>query len=86
MLLNNALDYNFIHVLHMLQLHTQDPSCMKLMISKDQPIGFYFYPLCYTAVLLKFIYYAQYYAQEQELLSDYILHPQLCMKNSLHIL
>ena len=30
------------------------------------------YPLCYSAVLLRFIYYAQYYAQEQELLSNYI--------------
>ena len=26
-----------------------------------------FYPLCYAAVLLKFTYYAQYYAQEQGL-------------------
>ena len=32
---------------------------------------FYFYPLCYATVLIKFTYYAQYYAQEQELLSDY---------------
>ena len=31
------------------------------------------------------MYYAQYYAQEQELLSDYILHTQLCMNNSLHV-
>ena len=29
-----------------------------------------FCPLCYAAVLLKFTYYAQYYAEEQEL-SDY---------------
>ena len=32
---------------------------------------FHFYPLCYTAVLLKFTYSAQYYAQEQEFWSDY---------------
>ena len=34
---------------------------------------FYFYILCYAAVLLKFTYYAYYYiyAQEQKLLSDY---------------
>ena len=29
------------------------------------------YPLCYAAVHLKITYYAQYYAQEQELWSDY---------------
>ena len=39
--------------------------------SKDQ--CFYFYPLCYAAELLKFIYYAQYYAQVLESLSDYIM-------------
>ena len=32
---------------------------------------FYFYPLCYAAALLKFIYYVRYYAQEEELLLDY---------------
>ena len=43
-------------------------------------------PLCYAAVLLKFTYYAQYYAQEQELLSDYYtIHIQFCMNNSLHV-
>ena len=31
-------------------------------------ICFDFHPLCYAAVLYKFTYYAQYYAQEQELL------------------
>ena len=30
-----------------------------------------FYQLRYAAVLLKFTYHAQYYAQEQEFLSDY---------------
>ena len=45
---------------------------------------FYFYLLCYAAVLLKFTYYAQYYAQEQKLLSDYIytiLHEQFTTYN-----
>ena len=43
------------------------------------------FPLCYTAVLLKFTYYAQYYAQEQEL-SDYVaIYVQFCMSNSLHV-
>ena len=49
---------------------------------------FYFYPLCYAAVFLKFTYYPQYYAQEQELLSDYYAihdHIQSCMNNSLHV-
>ena len=54
------------------------------MISgRDQPI---FYPLCYAAVLLKFTYYAQFYAQEQELLPDYYaFYMQFCMSNSLHL-
>ena len=41
---------------------------------RDQSIMLLFLPimLCaYAVVLLKFTYYAQYYAQEQELLSDY---------------
>ena len=45
---------------------------------------FYFQPLCYAAVLLKFTYHAQNYAQEQELWSEYYatylytkLHEQL---------
>ena len=43
---------------------------------------FYFYPLCYAAVLLKFTYYAQ----EQELLSDYYaFYMQFWMNNSLHV-
>ena len=47
---------------------------------------FYFYPLCYAAVLLKFTYYAQYYAQEQGLSSDYICYLYtICMNNSLHV-
>ena len=49
-------------------------------------LRFYFYPLCYAAVLLTFTYYAQYYAQEQELLSDYYaFYIQFCMNNSLHV-
>ena len=47
---------------------------------------FSFYPLCYTVVLLKFTYYAQYYAQEQELLSDYYaIYMLSCMSSSLHV-
>ena len=53
----------------------------------------YFYPLCYTvailhAVLLKFTYYAQYYAHEQELLLYYYasaIHTQFSMNNLLHV-
>ena len=37
-------------------------------------------------MLLKFTYYAQYYAQEQELLSDYyVIYVQICMNNTLHV-
>ena len=39
------------------------PSC----INRDRPIMLIFYLLCYAAVLIKFTYYAQYYAQEKEL-------------------
>ena len=47
---------------------------------------FCFYSLCYAAVLLKFICYAQYYAQEQELLWDYYaFYKQICMSSSLHV-
>ena len=46
----------------------------------------YFYPLCYAAVLFQFTYYAQQYAQEQELLSDYYaFYVQFCMSSSLHV-
>ena len=41
-----------------------------------------FYLLCYVAVLLKFTYYAQYYVQEQKLLSDY--YAVICIDTSLH--
>ena len=45
-----------------------------------------FYSLCYAAVLLKFTYYAQYYAQKQELLSDYYtFYMQFCMSDMLHV-
>ena len=33
-------------------------------------------------MLLKYTYYAQYYAQEQEL---YAIHIRFCMNNSLHV-
>ena len=47
---------------------------------------FYFYLLCFAVVLLKSTYYAQHYAQEQELLSDYYgIYIQFCMSNSLHV-
>ena len=36
-------------------------------IVRDQPIMLIFYLLCYAAVLIKFTYYAQNYAQEYEL-------------------
>ena len=45
---------------------------------------FYFYPLCDAAVLLKLTFYAQYYAQKQEFLSDYF-YIQFCMNNSQHV-
>ena len=36
-------------------------------------------------MLLKFTYYAQYYAQEEELLSDYyVIHIQFCKENLLN--
>ena len=44
-----------------------EPYVPALSLSRDQPIMLLFYPLCYAAVLLKFTYYAQ----EQELWSDY---------------
>ena len=44
------------------------------------------YLICYAAVLLIFTYYAQYYAQEQELWSDYYaIYIQVCMSNSLNV-
>ena len=47
---------------------------------------FYFYLLCYAAVLLKFTYYAQYYAPEQDLLLGfYAIYMQFCISNSLHV-
>ena len=56
-------------------------NCTQIYVGTDL-LCFYFYPLCYAAVLLKFTYYAQYYAQEQEL---YAIHTQFCMNNSLHV-
>ena len=35
--------------------------------TRDRPIMLIFYLLCYAAVLIKFTYYAQNYAQEKEL-------------------
>ena len=47
-----------------------------------------FYPaICYNAVLLNLTCYAQYYVQEQELLSNYYsytVYAQVSLKNSLH--
>ena len=60
-------------------------------IKIELPVGtsllcFYFYPLCYVAVLLEFTYYAQYYVQEEELLSDYYaIYMQFYMNNLLHV-
>ena len=59
---------------------------MHIYVNRNQPLCFYFYPLFYAAVFLKFTYYAQYYAQEQELLSDYYaIYTQVGMNNSLHV-
>ena len=45
---------------------------MRQSLIRTSLLCFYFYMLCYAAVLLKFTYYyAQYYAQEQGLLPDY---------------
>ena len=63
------------------------PIIRKLLVGTSL-LCLYFYPLCYAAVLLKFTYYTQYYAQEQELvlLSDYYaFYMQFCMRNLLHV-
>ena len=39
----------------------------KVLHGRDRPIMLIFYLLCYAAVLIKFTYYAQYYAKEEEL-------------------
>ena len=65
----------------------QDGRSTDLVMFNEHLVGtsllcFYFYPLCYAAVLLKFTYYAQ----EQELLSDYYaIYIQFCISNSLHV-
>ena len=46
----------------------------------------FFHPLCYAAVLIKFTYYAQNYAQEYELCLVIItIYLQICMNKSLLI-
>ena len=55
-----------------------------LLQSRTRLLCFYFYPLCYAAVLLK----STYYAQEciWELWSDHhAFDMQFCMNNSLHV-
>ena len=48
--------------------------------------AYYIFIFTHYAVLLKFTYYAQFYAQEQEFLSDYYaIYIQFCMSNSLHV-
>ena len=66
--------------------------CIKLMFlwMSVSEIGtsllcFYFYLLCFAAVLLKSTYCAQHYAQEQELSDYYGAYIQFCMSNSLHV-
>ena len=54
----------YIIIVYVYLINWQRPG----LLDRDQPIMF-FYLLCYAAVLLKFTYYAQCYAQEQELLS-----------------
>ena len=44
-----------------------------LPTNRDRPVMLIFYPLCYAAVLKILTYYAQYYAQEQELCSAHII-------------
>ena len=55
---------------------------------RDHPLCFYFYALCYVAVLLKFTYYnVQYYTPEQELyiVNYYAVYMQFYVNNSLHV-
>ena len=53
---------------------------------KDQPIMLLFLPIMLCCSAHKITYYAQYYAQEQELLSDYYaFYMQFCMSNSVHV-
>ena len=42
-----------------------------ITVIRGHPNMLLFLSICYAAVLLKFTCYAQYYAQEHELLSDY---------------
>ena len=57
-----------------------------LVGTRDQPIMLLFLPIMLCCSALKITYYAQYYAQEQELLSDYYaIYIQICMKNTLHV-
>ena len=70
-----------VQVLYATETHT----CIS---TRDKPTMLLFLPIiiCYAAVLLKFTYYAQYYAQEQQLLSDYYaFYMQFCMSSSLHV-
>ena len=63
-----------------LQVHVRDFIINVLTASKlgTSLLCFYFYPLCYAAVLVKFTYYTQ----EQEFLSDYYA---FINGNSLHV-
>ena len=63
-------------------MHTQPQALCQHPWVGISLLCFYFYILCYAAVLLNFTYYAQ----EQELLSDYYaIYIQVCMNNSLHV-
>ena len=53
-----------------------------LVGTRDQPIMLLFLPIMLCCSALKITYYAQYYAQEQELLSDYYAsYVQVCRNN-----
>ena len=61
------------------------PSFHMMLCSRDRPVILFFYLLCYAAVLIKFAYYVQYYAQKknyaQSIITFYI---QIYMNKSLH--
>ena len=53
----------------MINVTSKDSVLQLCMVSRDQIslLCFYFYLLCYAAVLINFTYYAQYYAHVRDL-------------------
>ena len=49
-----------------------DSEAETLHVARDRPIMPIFYLLCYAAVLIKFTYYAQNYAQQYSNLHEYV--------------